>query len=440
MNRSNHRVEAPRGFTLVELMVALSGGIFFTIFVFMMSKDAATFFQGQARNSETTLATITGFERLRNDIARAGYLASPNILRDANRCPRPLEGDPGPAQQIGTDFSTYRGLQEMGLAHITSGAVTSNFMLANNAGGLDSDQIILWGNYSTAEQFPVRAINAGGGSIYLEVGSTSLLREGIDGVTAAADLAALQRIFRVGGIIRIVDETSREQYSIITGVSHSNLDGVNVPTIQYGGVGLIDKANNPRCGLHVHGAGTSVNPVDIIRYRLTSLAADPNFNQLLYTGSAGTTDNTRLELIREKLNPLATSTTITAASIFETELIAEYAVDLKFGLTVQSSPATGALTYYGEDDTNIPRYAGLNDSTAAIAANSGPHLIRGIHARLAIRNRDPDREAPALSATAIGTATSEDLIRVQVGTNQFARMRSLRSHIATRNTRNELWN
>ena len=62
-----------RGFTLIELMVAMTGSLFFTIFVFMLSRDVAKFFQSQSRTSDTTLAAISGFERLRADIAPVSF-------------------------------------------------------------------------------------------------------------------------------------------------------------------------------------------------------------------------------------------------------------------------------------------------------------------------------------------------------------------------------
>lgn len=435
-NKYTHRRSG--GFTLVELMVAMTGGIFFTVFVFMMSKDSAQFFQGQSRLSETTLAAATGFERLRADIARAGFLSSPNLLRDQNRCPRPIEGTDVAPQQEGTGFTGRLGLQEMALARIYQGGTvdSSNFMLTDNAGGLSPDQLILWGNYTSADQFPVRAWRTS--SFSLEVGSPGLIRAGITGANAGADLAALERLFPEGSIIRVSDSQGRDQYTLVSGVRLAVESTGSVPTVDYlSTVGLVEKASSDRCGIRGIGRDLNINPVNIIRYRLRNLAADPDFASL-YTGAAGATDSTRLDLVREELEAGGSVEADTSVIDGSTEVVAEYAVDLKFGLTVQSSPATGALTYLGENDPSIPRYAGSSLDGPATAPNSGPHWIRGIHARLAVRNRDPDRAAPVIPASSL--PTSEDLIRVQVAEGEYARMRSLRSHIATRNSRNEMWN
>jgi Tfp pilus assembly protein PilW len=71
-----------RGFTLVELMVALSGGLFLSAVVFALSRDTTRFYQQETRVASATLAGLVGFERLKSDIQRAGYLSTPNIQTD----------------------------------------------------------------------------------------------------------------------------------------------------------------------------------------------------------------------------------------------------------------------------------------------------------------------------------------------------------------------
>ncbi len=433
-----------RAFTLVELMVAMTAGLFFTVFVFMMTKDSSRFFQGQARLSESTLATLTGFERLRSDIARAGFLASPNFLRDANRCPRPPTGQPWPpASQLGDSFGAFVGMNEMALAHIDElPSLVSHPLVVNNP-LLAPEKLVLWGNYGSADQFPVRTINFAANEVYLEIDSAALNRIGITAANVANHVTILQDIFRVGSIIRFVDETNRDQYSIINSVAQRTVGGDQVLAIGWmPTVGLVTKGGGGTlCGLRALGTGVSVNPVDIIRYRLQNLrgATYPQYDQIFTAAAQSPTyDADRLELVRERLNP--NFSVVSTNNVLSTELIAEYAVDLRFGVTALSNPTTGQLTFLGENDGGRRRYSGLLSASVTQAANSGPHWIRGIHARLTIRNRIADREAPALAGAALANATAEDLIRISVDKDQFARTRSLRSHIATRNTRNEMWN
>lgn len=411
-----------RGFTLIELMVSMVGALFITVSTFMLVRDATRFFQNQARVSESMLATVTGFERLRADIARAGYLSSPNLARDINRCPRPVSGgDAVLPQQVGTQLSSFPGIQDMGLAQIITDSDRASPVLDGNPqmalNGLDPDTITLWGNYTTAELFPVRSINLSSNSIFLEPASAAIVRSG------ATTTAVLATIFRANQIIRVLDETNREQYGIIAAAAWTG--GLPVITLA-ATVNLISKETNARCGIRGAGAGLAVNPVDIIQYELANLSADINFEDL-YVGESAAYDAGRLDLVRRTLD--------TNYAILSSEIVAEYASDLKFGLTVTSNVLTGISTYLGEDDAAIANYASVpHEAPANQLGAFGPHLIRGIHARLVVRNRQADREVGIVSG-----GLPDQLYRIQVASGQFARVRTLRSHIATRNTGNALW-
>src|SRR3954447_1336006 len=80
---------ASAGFTLVELMVAMTGGLFLSIIVFALSRDASRFYQRESRVANATLAGVSGFERLSADVARAGHLVTANIQQDPHVCNRP---------------------------------------------------------------------------------------------------------------------------------------------------------------------------------------------------------------------------------------------------------------------------------------------------------------------------------------------------------------
>ena len=75
-----------RGFTLVELMVAMVAGIFVAIAVFTLAKHASAFAMRQSRVADATLQSVIGFERLKADITRAGFLTTPNVARDPTVC------------------------------------------------------------------------------------------------------------------------------------------------------------------------------------------------------------------------------------------------------------------------------------------------------------------------------------------------------------------
>jgi hypothetical protein len=410
-----------RGFTLIELMAAMTGGLFMTVAIYAFTRDVTEFFQRQMRIADATINAASGFERLRADIARAGFLSSPNLARDRNLCPRPPVG----ATQVPTQYDGFPGIQEMALAKIVSGATVAeesgNFMWANNP-GLDPDELTLFGNYTTAEVFPARAVNVAGSEIFLEPNSAAMTRLGAD-----ASPAILDSVFRPGRIVRVVDETGREQYGILDDPA-VEIAGPQISLKLSPLIALIAKDGvGATCGFRGHGAGATVNPVDIIRYRLVNLETDNTFARLFDEDILA--DATRLDLVREQLAP------DTMEPIEGTrELIAEYAVDLRFGITANN--ANGENTYYDETDNDRMNFADVPFGTSAESAGFfGPHLIRGIHARLTVRTR----EAEFSSALPANATRSDQLYRVQIAGGEYARVRSLRAHIATRNSRTEIW-
>lgn len=423
-----------RGFTLIEIMVALTGGLFFTIFVFMLTKDVTRFFQQESRLSDTTLTAITGFERLRADVARAGFLASPNLAKDTGRCP---PRDPGGA--ITSGFSANwaanaSALQKMGILRVdaTAAAISANPLLTMNS--LTPDTLTLFGNYTSSEQFPARSVQPSGANVlvYLDPTSGAMARIGFTTASTAANQTLLDTVFPSGRALRLVNQENEEQYGIITSVTN----GAS-PTITLGpGLAIVNKGAGSVCGLRGFAGGVQVNTVNIIRYELANLSADANFSYV-FAGVRPATDTTpqRLEFARSEILP---NDTIAAGS---TELVAEYAVDFKVGVSVVSNPGTVQTSFYPTGDSNIPAYAGDPLSATAAALGKGPHLIRAAHVRLSVRALDGDRDANVAAAD-LGTVPYRVQLIAAAGSTpaKFARVRSLQALIATRNSRNKLWN
>lgn len=440
-----HRSRNPQGlgFTLVELMVALTGGLILSVFVFTLTRDVARFFQQQTQLSDATLGVVTGYQRLRADIQRAGFLASPNFAKDLKRCPAPdWTNAVGTSLMTNLDnmYNNFPQVPRMGLARIDVGAAGAALgfdVLGDN--GLTPDFLYLYGNYTSLDQYPGH-IDLTTNRFHLEAGSEALVQAGYTAGTAAAVLTAL---FPPGRILRIYDHnTGEEQYSIISG---RNVDTVTQPYLQLPAtIALASRDSEATCGFRATGgSGLAVNTVNIIRYGLADLSGDANYAFLFQGVDAATTtaggsfNVQRTELVRQEIDPAAATADLASAdAVLSTELVAEFAVDFKVGVIAVTDRTNGTTTYYPEGSGTLANFAG-DPVTSGAAPDRGPHLIRALHPRLAVRTRAPDRQGDVTDAPT-------GFFRIPLtnpGSNpsDYARVRTLQSHIMTRNARNKLW-
>jgi type II secretory pathway pseudopilin PulG len=423
----SRRASRARGFTLVELMVALTGGLFVSVAVFMLAKQATGLYQSEARMSNATLGSVIGFERLRLDIERASFLASPNLRRDPKRCGVP-------------DASWPAYLSH--LAGIFIEPSTTTGMPVQLGNGITPDEITLAGSYASADSFPAHSITATGTNhvVQLETSFGGMARLGYQNmISPETQKALLDTVFGAGRALRIVDPEGNEQYGTIL-----TTQGGQYPTIllQPTSPNILYRGTNTtlKCGVSGVGLYHTVNVVNIVHYAIRNMTGDARFAALFSAGTtvagAGatpTTDVGRTELVREELdtsgNPVVNSQ----------EIIAEFAVDLSFGVTV-SALATGAS---GSQLEQLQSFA-PGATTTAWAGNTtnlvnvGPQRIRGVRARLSVRSREADRLGNMPSGGIIGPG----LFRIGLGAGgiaPFARVRTVQADIAIRNQRGVAW-
>jgi type II secretory pathway pseudopilin PulG len=429
------------GFTLVELMVALSGGLFVTMAVFVLSKQATSLYQSEARLSTATLGSIVGFERLRADIERAGFLTSPNVARDPKVC-----GVPDAQWPAGAAGQNLRHLSSIWIEPTSTSALPQ--LVAN---GIAPDQITLAGSYASADQFPTRVIENNGTNnvVTLDGASAPLVRLGYLPTTpAATQRTLLLSVFGIGRILRIVDTMAREQYGtildVVVGGDPQILVSTSAPPILYGGT------NTQQCGIQGIGKSSLVNVVNLIRYSLRDMTGIARYAPLFGSGNAPPTDAGRTELVREELDASGNAI-LDAAGQPATEIISEFAVDLSFGVTVSQIITSGSGTQLetltmlaAADRTNwVGPVWGANPATAA-GSSRGPQLVRAVRARLSVRSREADRLGNVQTFGDGGTApVMGGLYRFRVpapsGAPAFARVRTVQTDIAIRSHRGATW-
>jgi hypothetical protein len=409
-------------------MVALTGGLFVSIAVFMLAKQATGLYQSEARMSNATLTSVVGFERLRLDIERASFLVTPNLRHDPKRCGAWDASWPA-------YLSRLQGI-------FIAPTVTTNLPV-QQANGITPDEITLAGSYTSADSYPTHAIFSTGTNhtVQLETTFGGIARLGYQSMpTPETQKALLDTVFGAGRALRIVDPEGNEQYGTIL-----DTQGGQYPTIllQPSSPAILYRGSNTtlKCGVSGTGLQHTVNVVNLVHYSIQNLSADPRFAALFQAGTTGagagavpTTDAGRTELVREELNTAGNPIVGTQ------EVVAELAVDLSFGVTV-SQLATGSTGSQLEQLTNMaPGSATVTwaGDTSTMNALTGPQRIRGIRARLSVRSREADRLGNIPNGVGFGTG----LFRIGLGASggaPFARVRTVQADIAIRNQRGIAW-
>jgi hypothetical protein len=392
------------GFTLVELMVALSGGLFLSMVVFALARDTTRFYQREGRVASATLAGIVGFERLKADIERAGYLSTPNIVTD------PLNRTPLGSAPV--------AVQTLAAVRISpdSPSLTANAAFALNAGaGQPSapDSILLSGSYAATDEFIV-AEASDGQTITLQTQNGPMARLGYLATSNATEQKALlDNVFGPPGQILRYRNTKTGMLffgvvSTITGGAKPVITLATPMPLMSGGVAT--------SGVNGYGNGDSINIVNLVRYRVMDLrtSAQGAAWAPLFTASQGATGETsRTELVRDQL--AADGVTVVANT---TELVAEYAVSLEFAVMGQIAAGNPTLAL------SVP-----TDSTFATYTGTRPQGIRSVRVRLGVRSREPDRSA----------GIAGGLYRFKVSATEWARVRTFQADVALPNQRTVRW-
>lgn len=411
--RAIHR--KPRGFTLVELLVAITAGTFVAAAAVMLAKNAVRLFQEEARTSHAQISVATGLERLGADIVLAGRKSSPDILRDPRVCaPAGLSGFPA-------------GLRRLAPVVVEEAAWIPDDAAKNQ---MKPERITISGDLESGERFDVRAVAPGpsGLTVYLQPRSAAVRR--IEALRSGKEAGArLAEIFRVGRILRI-DGGMFDYYGVVAGLS---LSGNPPETIA---VSLSPSPEVPlapqsplRCAGRGFFSGKSVNVVSRVRYELRSIVGDALYASWIGPPNPVAGDLGRSELVRVELDADEQEIPDTL------RVVAEHAVDLRFGLTALSPASTPdapvllrlPISDIEDTATTIHTIAGSPTNPS-----SNPGAVRAVSVRLSVRLRAPDRSTPITSPPGrpyrfeVGGA---------LGPDRFARVRTFEREFFLKNAR-----
>ncbi|WP_437299074.1 PilW family protein [Sorangium sp. So ce426] len=389
--RPRARASGQRAFTLVELLVAMAAGLVVSLAAFLLSKNATRFFQNEARASASHLAATLGMNRLTADLQRAAYLSSPNILQDPEVCQVPAS----PA-----------GLKRLaGISILPQGSVDlhGSELDQSVANGLNPDSIIIGGSLNSTELFEFRKISDETGDWVVELNPNSsavqrTLARAQGGGQSLTQIFAPRRFLRI-----MVRGQEKFLYGVIDQVNVIDNPPTQIHITLKADPGLPTLVGLADCGVTPGGStgdGGWVNVVSRVRYDIRSLvnkgtAYDALVAPISTDLGTLTGDNGRTELVRVELDEEDQEIPGTL------ELIAEYAVDLKFGISVAQESTVPGVT-----NPQITRYPIMATDNALVYGTAAaidvgppgtPQRVRSVQVRLSTRTRAPDRDV-ALTA------------------------------------------
>lgn len=378
------------GFSLLELMVALTAGSIVVSAVYFVGGASARQFQEQQRIANLQTSVRLGMDQLVRDIERAGYLGSGNSRRDQVCTPPP-------------SFVQAVEFQDNADDAKIPGAV---------ANGASADRLTLVGSYSSPDQFFATGVDAAGDTVFLQTTWQAFRRNfGVPIDTSAG--SAFSLMFTTGRMLRIRNSAGNVFYVTITGSSAAAGSVDFTPALNVGGQcvgGLMD--------------GATVSVLTRIQYRAEDLSG---FSSTTLTPSAGAASlgASPSFLIRQEVTfanppvPVANSERI----------VLEYLADFNLSFILDQQPVRTL-------PANLVRFTGaladplLQNVNASAAVT--PERIRSVIVSLSGRTAEQDPRFPAFARGA-----GEPLTRFQVNPalTGAARVRTLQTEVFTPNIR-----
>lgn len=454
------------GFTLVELTVALVAGLIVALGIVTLSREATRTFNEESRSSAAEAALRTAVDRLRADVARAGYMSTGDILADTA-----IAHAPGLNNLSNLLNLNMKGMRMLAALQLIDGGSSGVDADVARLSGLQSpaiapDVLLIGGNMTCAEQFDVQMIMPPVGNcqqILLSPVSPAIYRVATAGLSSALAGQELDNVFApVAGngttaqfMVRLLDDTGHTQYLAtcarpdVAGI----LNGQPFLWIDSSDTQILTAAQTQGLGgVSGYAAGKAwVNPVQLVRWELTSTKQESLDQAQFSTGLGNVVQGTQIDT--NKLDLMRSYVDAWGATVKQTsEIVAEYAVDLDFAFTVDSSlvglTQPNMVTFAFGDPLNAnwaPDVSTLSPPPASPPVNVGAQRVRSLRFRLVTRTALPDRNVnvavpnqfgldtymyrycvPPPGQTTTNCATSD-------GTPRWARARTVTSEVALPN-------
>lgn len=256
MHRSNNTT-AQAGFTLLEIMIALTVGGIALSSIYAIGAASTRHFQGQQRVSAAQTSLRAGMATLKHDFARAGFMSTPN------------------SRQPGEVCSEASMVQDRWVGAVNGYAKRAAKPSHFDPDGLNItkpeefftvDRVWLTGNFATSGEYPNISVTPDGSEVSVPMGWQSFQRDFAEWSgpnVANCSLTAFQSAFPEGRLVRLHAQNGTFFYSRVSGTA-CNGDTTGTATI---------KLQDPVpaiCNMN----GGWIAPVNTMFYRVVDADAD----------------------------------------------------------------------------------------------------------------------------------------------------------------------
>lgn len=417
--RQRARRSGSAGFTMIELSVALVAGLMVSLAVVALSREATYSFHEEMRTATAEMSVRTAIDRLKSDLQRAGFMATGNVRVD----PR------SPLDPTGTKLggiSDQGFLDLAGIHYYEKGSLLQTPLSSVGDNAFTPDSIDITGNFTSSDSYVVGKVSPGGGGcggqrLFLSMDSAATYRI----MTSPDPNKTLQEMFQpIPGkkfLVRINDDLGRQEF--VYGCA-TQTAGWATASGAWVDLDVSLAYLNSAYGF-VDGRLT-VNPVQTVRWEIRPLTSTDTTYTALATdpGNDGGT-STKYNLVRSWVG-------LDGVALNPAEVVAEYAVDLKFAFTfdlgayVDTNPVPN-LQSYAFGDTNNKTYAGSN-------VTGQPQRARSVRVRFATRGATADRnEDQRLEKNNYTIRYCLEPAGCTSGSRQWARVRTVTTEVSLPN-------
>ncbi|MDQ3031726.1 MAG: prepilin-type N-terminal cleavage/methylation domain-containing protein [Myxococcota bacterium] len=339
------------GFTLIELMVAMTVGALVIATVYTIGGSSARNFQEQQRVGQLQLSTRLALDRIRRDVERAGLHGTPNSALERSCAPAARAVQ---AVVVRDNEPTSRGA--LGVYDAAASNSTTQ-----------ADLLRLVGNFATADAYLVRSFNGAGNVAFLQTQWQGFRRSFADVTVDPAgntfDPTLFTSAFAPGRMLHIQNLSGSHFFVRIVSSSLAGPDATVTfaPALPVGGTCVV--------GL---GEGALIAPLSEIEYALQ--ASPPDLLAPLDPEITGA----NVGLVRRELNTGAPGTFLSSRTVLE------WAVTFDVDAIMDNTPIGGV--------PNAWLLQLANDGNAQTQLTAQPHRVRSLVVTIGARTpeQDPD--------------------------------------------------